>query len=357
MWFPVLLFCLSLVAAGQPESGALRPDAEVEGRLRSTLAWEQAWGAYLAGEWGRHEHVPQLLALLPRPAGEDPQLSAGVRVAVLDALIRLDVDLRPEQWFPHLGTDASGELFGPTLVLLARDLERNRGTLVALLHRSDLDPRSWRLAARVLAHGAPADAGRRLYEEVVFRVRFEVHDPGPAPRRGASSSVGCGLRPGPFGFPPASEYHFAEQASAGHTPLAGSPLPVFFRREPPGRWHCDFSREEPVDSLDRRSVQAHDLLAEWLAMQSEATTPRRHSTIPLPWLGRVALEASVALELEALRTAADAWTAALVAADLLTAADAAARPLRFLVEFEDLRTDRRQALPPWAAPQRATWQR
>jgi hypothetical protein len=236
------LACLLLVAlvlvpvdvSAEEESSA--EPAEIMARLRSDVPKEAAWAAYLAGRERISGAVPLLLQVL-RP---DPARTANewrlVDRAVLDALIRLDATVPADLLQARLGRRFARQ----AVILMARDVKRNRAHLMGLFDRWEDDGRNLWIGTvgigNLLARARTPGLAGRVLPWIEMSLTLSVHDEGTI---GVGGGAG-GPFPGrghrrfevPEGFPPTVTYDFVPPGEGGQTVLADGAFPVHvLRRE------------------------------------------------------------------------------------------------------------------------------
>lgn len=132
--------------------------------LASPLDGDRAWGAYLAANYQQRGFVPQVVQLLKSP-------DARVRLAALDALIRLQAD--PDEKALTALLDAHLEHLDSVLILVARRIVEHREFLMKLLDRELKDGQSLQVNSLLLRSAHPEYAARLLRDwEIRIRDRF-----------------------------------------------------------------------------------------------------------------------------------------------------------------------------------------
>lgn len=125
----------------EPVDAALR-------RLSSPDAAEQAWGAYLAAQDRVVEALPLVLSRLREQAAlPEERRSFLLGAALLDAIVRLDLDVDVDDLLPH----AHGRLLPAVVAHLARRPERRGAGCLRLFESLPAGEREWRALGNALA--------------------------------------------------------------------------------------------------------------------------------------------------------------------------------------------------------------
>ncbi len=208
-----LLWVLAMVAS----SAVAQTAAE---RLTSTEPSQLAWGAYLAAEGQQKDLIPAILPLLKLD-------NSGVRLAAIDALIRLDADVPEEDLAPLL----SGYWLDSTLILLSEDPKKHASFLMSLLDR-EMEGRQWDALNSILLAAPPPGYAARLLRDSSLRFTVCVQFENPCPGRMVIDGVPSLRRPpeSPPGFPPQSLYMVGDEAQGVPSSLATGSHPVTYAR-------------------------------------------------------------------------------------------------------------------------------
>ncbi|MFQ5505331.1 MAG: hypothetical protein ACE5F1_11110 [Planctomycetota bacterium] len=260
--------------------------------LRSGTNRLVAWGAYLAARHRLRETRDLLLERLePRTSPSDNE-AWFARLALLDALIRLETPVPASRLGP-LGN----EVFpAQQLILLARNLEGSQGdenveasrrVLTGLFDQETQRVEAecgvrWRALGNLMAiHAAPA-----LYPRLLSSLELEVTVVVWEGRKSLLPRSG-GFRnfrwEAPAGFPPAAFYLLDTRGGLGDVLLAAGPRPVYYRR-------IEFARRQFCCGGGTLSFPDPDeLRLEWLAAaldRSPSETGLRAKTyVSHPWKG------------------------------------------------------------------------
>jgi hypothetical protein len=235
--------------AGAPQS-ALPEDAGAEAArlLRARGSRERAWGAYYAGAYGLKEHAPLVVALLEDADGADGGWEeSSVKRAALDALIRLNADVPPEKLLPlyQLAPDE-------TIILLAREPERNAGALLTLFSDETASAR-WVAVGNLLAEALAKGFAARLLAGLKLKASVYVYDQEGERGFNSGRGTGCGGSSHftllPDGFPPFDRYALTTTPRRGAVVVARGRQTVYYVRAGPERGltadsGCDVARDE-----------------------------------------------------------------------------------------------------------------
>jgi hypothetical protein len=337
---PLALAVLALLAAASP--GRTPADGEVPARLDSEVPAEIAWGAYRAGSRGRVDQVPRLIELLlPRPERNTTEW-AYVRRSVLDALIRLEVDVPAEVLLPH-----ATRFREPVLILLARDPARNQAALLAIFERGyrgrAIDPVTV-AAGNLLAGAKSPHLAARLLPLGEMKLLISVRDDGSSMGIGGGISAGAGsgrLHP-PEGFPPTVRYRLNGRNEPGSMLVAEGRYPVYSRRleTAPG------TRRIRSGGFARMLLRS-DLAPAWLGqLLGRGLDLRASDCENVQWSDAAGFLRDASALRDAKLTAY--WKALedLVEAKLLDVETARAAPPRLKVTIRDDRKTSKEPLPP-----------
>ncbi len=340
----VSLLLLTAVALGQEPSPPPPDDpASVLALLRSKAPAEAAWGAHLAGRTGLRDAVPLLLELLPpRPAAEAKEWRF-VHAAVLDALVRLEARVPAAVLRSHLGTANAAA----ALVLIARDPEEGRETLLAVLPEW-LSPRLSApavAAGNLLARTRTRGLAFLLLSRWTIDLTVTVTDqPDLFFGGSASASISCGdgRLEVPEGFPPHAWYEASFRKGEGAAVLADGPTPVYVTRQ-----------ERPERRIGVGAVSAfvdyRETATAWLAMllggkEAVPDLPGDESETVF-FQGADHLLGVVEALRERLAARFAAGAQAFVEKGLLTAEEAAGLSPPLAVALRDCRQDTEEPLP------------
>lgn len=218
---------LLLVAAGPDEiRDAERVLSErVGGLFASKTPADRAWGAYLVGVHRIGEHVAAVRKALDATKGKTDAESRGLRLACLDALIRLGVTAAGVD--SHFGTDPD-----EVLILLARDPAGSREALWKLLPNEKEELR-WMTIVNLLAETKSPGLALGLLRE--YEVKMTVHVLGKNTAIGiGGGGGGSGAAPVPKppelprkGWPPLRRHVLTDAAVRGATVVAPGRHPIY----------------------------------------------------------------------------------------------------------------------------------
>jgi hypothetical protein len=268
-------------AAEAPADPALV--ADVRRQLSASDLAVVAHGAYAAAEHRLGGTAPELRLALSRLRAQQTNEEKLCAMAVLDALVRTDAGVPPDELAPF-----ARQGHGAALVLLARDPRRSERVLLELfiaLGRGSGEPTSipW-LAAGGLLLGtrAPGFAAAVLGElrldlDVIVRDgEYLWGDFGELdPHR-----IRKGRRDVPKAFPPIADYLLTQERDTGEALLTGDPYPVSWSRVVE-RGSQRFQRVEPRNTSQDR-VRVTWLLA-LAGIHADALDLDASTTLHLSW--------------------------------------------------------------------------
>lgn len=350
-----------LLGATPARAGESEVRTEALRRFALGTAADVAWGAWLAGEHGLTDLVPQVAEhlrceALPLPE-PDPEAQARwpLRAVLLDAATRLDATLDAE-----LLTCLSRSHPAHVAVQLVTHLPRCGSEALAVFRAWQVSlPRAWQADESFVALGAALGATRTpgfaalLLDGWEPRRRLEVcsppeegvvHAPGPPPAE--DGVVADGRIPIPAGFPPVAVPRLSLRADLADRLLTPGPR---------GTPDVFVSRTlEAGEAIGFGQVGAFLDPPAWCFRWTHALLPQAlGERLPVPfeewrveWTGRQPFERALA---PALRALEQGWYDALrdlVRQALLTPEEAAQRRLRITVDVEDVRDLKRPRLPP-----------
>ena len=216
--------------AGTPPF-ALLEDASAEAArlLRARGNSERAWGAYYAGALGLKQHVPLVVALLEEAGdAEGGAEASALRLAALDALIRLGAEVEPEKLLP-LYQSAPDE----TVILLARAPERSAAALLTLF-ADEMPSARWVAVGNLLAEARARGFAARLLAGLEMRANVYVYDSEDERGFNGGGGDGCGgsdfFAPIPEGFPPYGRYALTTTPARGAVVVARGLHLVYYVR-------------------------------------------------------------------------------------------------------------------------------
>ncbi len=206
----------------------------IEERVRRWLGSESRAdvdrGTWAAGEYRLAQLAPLLLEQLAASNALGRGESIDTRRLLLDALIRLDVDVPAELLTARLERD----LLPQTTILLARERDAPLDALLALLDAGEPgDGHRWAAAAVLVERRAPGVAAW-LLERVHVRLGVAVRDPGACDEVWLGHGVGGGRWMSPHARAlPRVHYllRVGDRAAPGWRVLVGGALPVYYERE------------------------------------------------------------------------------------------------------------------------------
>lgn len=239
--------------------------------LWSPLPKQQAWGAYLIGEFGLDDLAPELIAFVGRGeyVGFDGDHEFGLRAAV-DSMIRLEItppDGLIDPYFESISYEA--------IVLFSHAPSDYPEGLLQLVQTAER-PSERFAAMNLMLEGRVPGAASWLLEGLTISATVRISDPG---RGGGVGSGSCGGTGGrclrrlqiPEGYPPIGIYDLHRTPFAGSVQISSRvPQHVYYLRvetspDTPNLDHC-----ERVERLDRLSRMQYVAV---LAMRSAQTLP------------------------------------------------------------------------------------
>ena len=325
-------------------------EAALASRVRTLLASEairdRAWGAYLAGKHGIRAVAPTLTEGLTERAEADGREAHAVRMAALDALIRLDVrpDLPTCEGLMRNGT-------GPVLILLAGHGPAAEPIVRPLLRQAEgMGPLCGRALRMLLAEWRSPHLAADLLRELTLPIEVVVLSHGVGGGCSGSFERSCGyveLIPSLPGWPPAVRYVFTEHATPGAVLLAPGPQPIYYRRVEVARGDdgAHVAGRGPRDSPAAFKLRCLAHLMRSEIKKTWGMAPKASLSVPYE---------NDEKYLEAIRDAQDRIRANharlvrhLVSVDLLTEEEAPELRLKLEIRVIDLRPDnQRTELPP-----------
>ncbi|MGE3172141.1 MAG: hypothetical protein AB7O97_05895 [Planctomycetota bacterium] len=320
-------------------------ELEVRSRLRSPEPATVAWGAWIAGSFGIEAAAPRLRALLAAIDGRDLE-SRLVRLHLLDALVRLGVEVPAEEVLPHC-TDQGLE---PGLVLLARvagAAERELWELWRTHGRGRGFALAWIATGNMLAHQRAAGFAAHLWRETEFTLELRVFAADQEPTLGGvGAAVSAGATDGrmqvPAAFPPTPRYRLVEAAEPGDVLLAPGAQPIHWRRD---------VREDRELGIGRRNHgrQRARLQLGWLSQMAGCDLQARGLQLRTSHELRFVDAESFCVEARAVltehRARFDRVALLLRERGALTDAELEGLPSPLTVEVHDLRSDPSTPLP------------
>jgi len=276
----LLLVALILVLPGFDDTHSISPidKASIIKRILSTDSPSSAWGAYYAGKSRLKESIPTLLELVKR---QNRRLNGPVplvKKAALDALIRLDADVPAGLLYHGLNEVCLAE----TLILLAKNPEKNRNGLFYLMDYDDVDNQHWWATAAVLTSLNPLGLAERLLKEARLTLCVTVCDQGE--KRGSTCSEGSGgLRSWSATanlYPPKSTYIFSTNPEKGAVVLQAKPIVIYYQRSEDTRR----SRTGGIVGPITRSKYAFKFLRTMLAKAADDFHSIDMSSLTINWV-------------------------------------------------------------------------
>gem|GEM_PF-3274056 len=230
--------------------------------------------------------LDQLRSMEPRAATADP-VEQGFIDAIFDALIESDTKVPAPllaNFVPRWGD--------PALILLSR-LSSNE-ELLLMLREGDLSRAQWTAVNNLLLRDRSARFFAANLRELVVRHEFDVIDPDvPALSGGGSggTSLGCGVRMLPRGFPPIAVYQLTDLAGENATLLVKGPRDVYYRRTViPTNTQIGWGTI--VNRIDRQT-DLRQYLTAWNHADPDKTRWIFDAVTPIRWHDEKSFEANV----------------------------------------------------------------
>lgn len=224
---------IGLQASRQPLPFSPPTAAAVPFLINSLNRRDQAWGAYLIGQHGLTQYVPQLLQLLVPTSPLEPitteltEARALDRV-ILDTLIQLKAKV-PGERLMSVYDDFRDEV----VIALASSPKDNQEALLSL-HDSPQSDTRWFAICNLLASSRANGFAARLLRDITIKVSLLVseksHNALGVGGGGQGGVVGCGAFGMPKGFPPTSIYDRHRGSGRPLTPATPPCIRVRTRR-------------------------------------------------------------------------------------------------------------------------------
>jgi len=225
-----LLAVLLLFSTGNDEKPAPSPIDKVRvlDKILSKGSPSSAWGAYYAGKIGLKDSIPALLKLVTRENQRNTGPVPIVKKAALDALIRLDADVPGGL----LSTGLHKDYLAETLILLAKNPDKNRDALFSLMDYGPVEGQHWWAAAGILASLKPKGLTERMLAEVRLTLSITVRDQGTDHDIRYFEGFGSG---GVWGctsnlFPPKPTYILSTEPKKAQWFSQAKPITIYFQR-------------------------------------------------------------------------------------------------------------------------------
>jgi hypothetical protein len=315
----------------------------VDELLGSADARELAWGAYLSGSYGLTDRASTLTAVLIASLEDGSADSEHLRVALLDALIRLRAEVDPELLLALFKLGYRAE----AIVLLVSAMPRSQSVLLELAD-GWLDHTEWTAACNMLAETRTPGLAALLLRDVEVSVTVLVTDDvgvglgeGVGFGCGASYGIGCGASI-PQGFPPLTYYDLTPYPERGVTVVAPGRNPVYMStRNTPRSARVAASKGRASGNSRERL----EYLAETLDTYINSIELNDEVSRTIVWSDAASFTSEVSGIRDEVVQAHGALKKRLVAAGLLTKADARAIGPKIEIIIEDRRGDPSEPLP------------
>jgi len=317
---------------------------EVTTRLGAKEAATVAWGGYLAQRFGLQEAVGDLRKTLVVWQDTKGREADFVRLALLDALLRLDADVPANELTPHLRGRAST----PALLLLARRPALNAAALLEYFdilsgyHEDRIAHPDWLATGHLLAANKSHGFAASLIRQLDFHLLVCVREPGnnsgrEMPLPGSTiSGLSCGSCDVLNGFPPVAWYELTTSGSSGMLLVAAGEPSVFALRTE-HRHQFNYSSPLEKSASEARWSWFKSLVDPEPLAQERAADVRFHSATEFL--------REVAYVRELFQQDFRAGLAQLVKSGALTKVEADAAVFQPEVSVSDLRVGPREALP------------
>jgi hypothetical protein len=316
----------------------------VDDLLASSEARDIAWGAYLSGKLDLTGRAPVLATALALASEDESTESEYVRIALLDALIRLKADVEPELLLKLFKQGYRAE----TIILLVYAMPRSQAVLLDLAD-GWLDGTEWTAACNMLADAKTPGFAALLLRHVHVSVTVTVQDESTL---GRGHGIGCGggIRHGslyplvkPEGFPPLFYYSLSRYPHGGSTVIAPGREAVYMASQ-------SYPAPDPRTAATKAYSQgpSGDLLAyiaEMLNTSPEALELKDYVSRTVMWTDPATYVSDVnEIRSEIVRAHA-ALRKELVDASLMTKVEARAIAPNIEITVEDERGNRKPRLP------------
>ncbi len=282
--------------------------------LASNEAIEMAWGAYLAGEDQQRSLIPSILPLLKYE-------NSGVRLAAIDALMRLDADVPEEDLASLLG----GYWLDSALIFLSKDPQKHASFLMGLLDH-EMGVREWDALNGILLTAPPPGYAARLLRDLTLRFTVCAPSKTRCPNKVMVAAPPYRLvsPDNPPGFPPQSLYIVENAAHGVPAVLVASPRAVTYGRAAYQAYY--WSSPDGSELADRDALRWNYLALLAGTSPRDAGTQIPESVRNFHWKGPARYRADTANFLKSIRDRVTRLRRALIVGGLLTAEESQSGP-------------------------------
>jgi len=352
VWAPLNLF-LVVGSPSQIESQASRSPlsfspptvAAVPFLISSLNRRDQAWAAYLIGQHGLTQFVPQLLQLLIptnplQPTTPELTEARALDRVILDTLIQLKAKVPGERLM-----SVYDEFRDEVVIVLASSPEDNEKILLSLHDFPQPDTR-WFAICNLLASSRPEGFAARLLRDITIKISLLVSENSQnalGVGEGGQGGIGCGMFGMPKDFPPTSIYELRQEVEDGDVLLVEGVRPVYYRCQVvPMNQQIGTGQES---TFNDRDLFRRDYLARLLGTDTQSLAFNPRPSYSIRWTSAEAFAAQ-AKRLHDLHHRSFSQLATQLHDDgLLTSEESETLRPKLTFAVHDLRTDKTIVLP------------
>ena len=306
---------------------------------------DQAWAAYLIGQHGLTQYVPQLLELLVPTSPLQPitpELTEGRALdrVILDTFIQLKARVSGE----HL-MSVYDDFRDEVVIVLSNSPKDNQETLLSLHDLPQSDTR-WLAICNLLASSRADGFASTLLRDTTIKINLLVSENNQnalGAGEGGQGGIGCGMFGMPKDFPPTSIYELRQEVEDGNVLLVEGVRPVYYRRQVvPMNKQIGISRES---TFNERDLFRRDYLAWLLGKDAQSLGFNPRPSYSIRWTSAEAFAAQ-AKRLRDLHHRSFSQLAPQLHDDgLLTSEESETLRPKLTFAVHDLRTDKTMVLP------------
>ena len=252
---------------------------------------DQAWAAYLIGQHGLTQYVPQLLQLLVPTSPLQPITSELTEARALDRVI-LDTFIQLKAKVPCERLLTVYDDFRDEVVIVLANSPKDNEKILLSLHDSPQPDTRWFAICNLLASGRAESFAFRLLRDITIKISLIVSESGQGgggASWGGPGGIGCGPFGMPKDFPPTSIYELTEAAEEGNVLVAEGVCPVYYRRQ-----LVPMNQQIGVghgSTFNDRDIYRRDYLALLLGQDSQSLGLNPRPSYPIRWTSAEAFAA------------------------------------------------------------------
>src|SRR5262245_33931613 len=187
---------------------------------------DRAWAAYLIGQYELKEYAPALIDLLDSTPLDPPAENAFVRLATLDSLIRLRMNVPSDRVMPLYKSFPD-----QVLIILAMSVVESRDALLSVAQEPGREV-CWVAAFNLLTESKAPGLAAVLLKDVKIKIDIAVSEGNKGYVSGGLwSCVSDGVWMTPDGFPPTALYKLIDTPKRDAVVIAPGAHPVFYERQ------------------------------------------------------------------------------------------------------------------------------